>query len=73
MEKHHYYKIFNLILFIGVIIVLLIFIQPSKEGYVIKDPDVKIVKGSELEDFHANGDFSELKETVVLNCDEIKV
>ena len=73
MERHHFFKILNLILFIGVVIVLLIFIQPSKEGYVIKDPDIKVIKSSQLEDFHKNGDFKELKETAVLNCDEIKV
>ncbi len=73
MERHHYFKILNLILFIGVIIALLIFMQPSKEGYVIKDPDIKVIKGSQLENFHKSGDISELKEVTQLNCNEIIV
>ncbi len=71
MEKHHF-KILNLILLIAVIIVLLIFMQPNKEGYVIKDQNIKVIKGSQLKDFN-NQVSSEIRETTPLNCDEISV
>ena len=71
MERHHF-KILNLILLIGVIIALLIFIQPSKEGYVVKDPKIIIIKGSQLNEFN-NQASNEIKEVAPLNCDEINV
>lgn len=71
MQRRHIFKILNLVLFIAVVLVLLVFIEPRMEGFVIKDPDVKVIKGYQLDDFN-NGDNVN-DQTASLNCDKIIV
>ncbi|MBI4154718.1 hypothetical protein HY498_01390 [Candidatus Woesearchaeota archaeon] len=52
MKKHHFFKILNLVMFLLVILILIFFAQANSEGYVINDPDIKVMKGYQVNDLN---------------------